>query len=830
MKVGNYFQLRKFYCLKGSVMDIDRNSRGEQNSGDSVKPTYHAKSKGKKNRLSVYEHLPMGIVEISTNGSLVSVNEEFCRLLAFDRQELLLLTVQDITYPEDYVTEVPLWDQLITGEIPFYKLEKRLVCKDDQVRWVELTHSLVKDVRGKPPHVIGVAIDITDRQRSEGVLAGLTRQQRALYHLADHLNHTNSLSDIFNAALDAILNALQCDRASILLFDETGVMRFVAWQSLSDEYRNAMDGHSPWKAGEKQPVPICVDDVSTGDLTEGLKALVKKEGIGALAFIPLVYNGTLIGKFMVYFNHPHAFTGTEVELSLTIARQVANSVDRRRTEDALRASEALYRAIARSIPGGGVYVVNKDFRYIVAEGMVTEAFDLSRENLEGHTIYEALPPDQSVRMEARFKRNLDGETVDYETKNRGRVYWTRQAPLEDPPDHIIIVTMDITERKEMENALRESQERFRAILSQATAGIVRKKLDGTLLFVNAAFANMLGYTSSELVGKPIWQFTHPDDVEKNKKLYAQLMVDGLPFQLEKRLIRRDGSILWVNASVSPIMDLDGKPQYAVAVEVDITARKKAEEALQQINLQLENLVEKRTAELKYANAALQRNRRRLVEVQEEERRALARELHDRVGQSLTALNLNLITIQDQLPLELLEQAGSRLADSIRLLEETIPAVRDVMSNLRPAVLDEYGLESALRIHLDEFTLRHDINVDFPDITPPLPRLDTSIEMTILRIAQEALFNIAKHSKTHQAKLALSLDEDTVCLTVDDNGIGFESSTIHRAGHGLNIMRERAEAVGGSLLITSIPGKGTKIEVKIPVQSIPQSEDLSEKIT
>jgi PAS domain S-box-containing protein len=382
----------------------------------------------------------------------------------------------------------------------------------------------------------------------------------------------------------------------------------------------------------------------------------------------------------------------------------------------------------------------------------------------------------------------------------------------------------------MEEALRESEARFRALLNQATAGIVRKRLDGTLLFVNSAFSNMLGYKSSELVGKPIWQFTHPDDVQINKKLYAQLMLDGLPFQLEKRLIRQDGSTLWVSVSVSPVMDSKGKPQSAVAVEVDITARKQAEEALQELNLQLESLVEKRTAQLKFANDALQKNRRRLLDVQEEERRALARELHDRVGQSLTALNLNLSILQGQLPNHILDVVGSRLADSIGLLDETIPAVRDVMSNLRPTVLDEYGLEAALRMHLSEFTSRHNIHVHFSNSTSALPRVDTTIELTLLRIAQEALFNIAKHAQASDVQLSILQVDSTICFTVEDNGVGFEMSDAfsHRDSHGLNIMRERAEAVGGSIIISSAIGKGTRIEVSVPYQSASESEELKEK--
>jgi PAS domain S-box-containing protein len=771
----------------------------------------------------------MGFVEVSRDGRFLSVNTEFCRLLGYERQELLLLGIEDVTHTDDYSIEVQLLDQLIAGKIPFYRLEKRFIRKDGQIIWAEVTRSMAPAAPRKPSHPIGVVLDITERQRAEGILAGLTRQQQALYQLADQLTRTNSLNDVFKAALDAILIALQCDYASILLFDDKNIMRFVAWQGLSDEYRKATDGHSPWQAGEEQPMPICISDVNSSDLSDSLKAVVKREGIEALAFIPLVSDGTLLGKFMIYFDAPHLFTEAEIELSLTIARQLASSVDRKRAEEALRTSEALYRAIAASIPGGGVYVVNKDFRYIVAEGIVTEAFDLTRETLEGHTIYEVLPAEQSAKMRERFEQNFAGETVSYETKHQGRVYWTQQAPLADPADHVIIVTMDITERKQMEEALRESEARFRALLNQATAGIVRKRLDGTLLFVNNAFANMLGYKSSDLVGKPIWQFTHPDDVQINKKLYAQLMLDGLPFQLEKRLIRQDGSTLWVSVSVSPVMDSKGKPQSAVAVEVDITARKQAEEALQELNLQLESLVEKRTAQLKFANDALQKNRRRLLDVQEEERRALARELHDRVGQSLTALNLNLSILQGQLPAHILDVVGSRLADSIGLLDETIPAVRDVMSNLRPTVLDEYGLEAALRMHLSEFTSRHNIHVHFSNSPASLQRVDTTIELTLLRIAQEALFNIAKHAHASDVQLSILQVDSTICFTVEDNGVGFEMSDTfsHRDSHGLNIMRERAEAVGGSIIISSALGKGTSIEVSIPCQSASESE-LEEK--
>jgi signal transduction histidine kinase len=308
-------------------------------------------------------------------------------------------------------------------------------------------------------------------------------------------------------------------------------------------------------------------------------------------------------------------------------------------------------------------------------------------------------------------------------------------------------------------------------------------------------------------------------------LFARMIQDGKPFQMERRLIRKDGSILWCNLSVAPVMDAWGNPVSAVGVEVDITARKQVEASLRQLNLELESRVEERTAELKAINEALKRSRRRLqelsqrlVQVQEEERRALARELHDRVGQSLIALNLNLTIIQGELSQGYSEQLATRMADSIQLVTEVIALVRDVMANLRPSNLDDYGLESALETYVSEFQARYGIPVRYEKRTPRLPRLDNNIEITLLRISQEALTNIARHAQASEAILSLQLDEEQVYLTIEDNGIGIPSleEAKRRHSHGLRIMRERAEALEGTLRIQSAPGQGTRIDVVIPL--------------
>ena len=166
------------------------------------------------------------------------------------------------------------------------------------------------------------------------------RQRDSLYLLSEQLHRANSIEEIYNAAMDAIESALGCDRSAILLFDEAGVMQFVASRGLSDEYRLAVTGHTPWKTDEADAVPIDISDIESADLDENLKATILREGIRATAFVPLVSDGALIGKFMGYFREPYAFTKEDLAVSLAIARQLAFSVQRNRTHRQLHDREA----------------------------------------------------------------------------------------------------------------------------------------------------------------------------------------------------------------------------------------------------------------------------------------------------------------------------------------------------------------------------------------------------------------------------------------------------------------------------------------------------------
>jgi signal transduction histidine kinase len=250
----------------------------------------------------------------------------------------------------------------------------------------------------------------------------------------------------------------------------------------------------------------------------------------------------------------------------------------------------------------------------------------------------------------------------------------------------------------------------------------------------------------------------------------------------------------------------------------------AEAALRQAQVELEGRVAERTAELAEANRALRALSLRLVEVQEAERRTLARELHDEAGQMLTGLKL---VVEQALPV-----AGGvvreRLHEADDLIRQLIERMRSLSLELRPQILDDLGLLVALEWHFKRYTRQTNIAVGFRH--SPLPhRLPTVIETALFRIAIEALTNIARHAGVSEVAVRLWADAERVRLQVEDKGKGFEVAAVWAARNstGLSGMRERAELLGGEFTLESTAGKGTLLTVELPLTDLPSDPARSE---
>jgi two-component system sensor histidine kinase UhpB len=209
---------------------------------------------------------------------------------------------------------------------------------------------------------------------------------------------------------------------------------------------------------------------------------------------------------------------------------------------------------------------------------------------------------------------------------------------------------------------------------------------------------------------------------------------------------------------------------------------------------------------------------RMAQVSEGERGRLARELHDRVGENLTALGINLSIVRSQMPAEALAAVDSRLADSLALVESTTERIRDVMADLRPPVLDDYGLAAALRWYGEQFARRTGLAIQM-DAREPEARAEPHIELALFRIAQEALTNVAKHARATRVHIELLEFAGAHRLVIADDGVGFDplhaGTPSGTGGWGLLTMAERAEAVGGRWSTVSAPGEGTRIIVEVP---------------
>jgi signal transduction histidine kinase len=279
----------------------------------------------------------------------------------------------------------------------------------------------------------------------------------------------------------------------------------------------------------------------------------------------------------------------------------------------------------------------------------------------------------------------------------------------------------------------------------------------------------------------------------------QVRESGQQVTVVHKHVRVSGEGRFVEVIAAPLWGADGTFQGIIESMRDITERVRAEEALQQY------------AERLRALSA------RLVEVTESERQRLARELHDQVGQNLTALGINLNIIRTQMPERTAALVGSRLDDSLSLVEQLTERIRDVMADLRPPVLDDYGLVAALQWYGEQFTGRTGIPVAV-ERAELAPRPAAHVENALFRIAQEALTNVAKHAQATQVTLRVEVDDQTLRLVVSDDGIGFDPAHLAEPGGsrgwGLLTMTERAEAAGGCCSIESGPGQGTQVVVEV----------------
>lgn len=365
---------------------------------------------------------------------------------------------------------------------------------------------------------------------------------------------------------------------------------------------------------------------------------------------------------------------------------------------------------------------------------------------------------------------------------------------------------------EAETALRQSEERFRLLVEGVQDyAIFSMDPHGVITSWNAGARRIKGYTAEEIIGQHFSRFYTPEDVKQGlpATVLETARAEG-HYEGEGWRVKKDGSRLWCNVVVTPFRDAAGNVIGFSKITRDMTERKVLMDRVQQ-----------HAEELEKAQQSLRRLSGQLLQVQDDERRRLARELHDGSGQILAALNMNLESLQEAIRDQIAPALSRRLAESIRLANQVIKETRTLSYLLHPPLLDEAGLPDALHWFVGGFIERSGIQAEL-EISPNFSRLPRELEITIFRIIQEGLTNIHRHSGSTKAGIHLFLNDHEVFLTITDQGKGMPSTAApedpkrtRKLGVGIAGMRERVLQLGGSFEIVA-GNPGTIIKAVFPV--------------
>ena len=318
---------------------------------------------------------------------------------------------------------------------------------------------------------VNVLVDITDRKRTEEGLQERLRQLTLVHELSTRVTRASSLEETYAAALEAILEATRAERASILLFDPDGVIRFKAWHGLSEAYRHAVEGHTPWRPDQPDASPICVSSVAEDASLEAFRAVILGEGIQALAFIPLVYEDRLLGKVMVYSDAPRAFTDADLRLAQTVTNHVAFAIGRRQAEQALLTSEQKLRTILDASTAV-IFVKDPDGYYTVVNQAWADLFGMTVDDAIGKTDHDLFPESMARALRENDLRVLEADVpmrFEETAELQGRdplIYLSVKFPLRDADGMVYGiggVSTDITEVMRTQAALQESETRLRTL-------------------------------------------------------------------------------------------------------------------------------------------------------------------------------------------------------------------------------------------------------------------------------------------------------------------------------------------------------------------------------
>jgi PAS domain S-box-containing protein len=713
----------------------------------------------------VIDSIPTMAWSIGTDGAVDFINQRWLEYTGLCLAEAIADPTR-VIHPEDLSTAVEKWLKHMAAGEP-YEDEMRLRRADGEYRRFLIRTVPLRDHARNIIKWYGTTTDIEDSKRAaEALNAQALRYQTLLATSTD----------------------------SIYVIDESGDL-----QEANEAFLRRR-GYSAADIAKGLNVADWDGEFSRKQIQKGLKDLVGGSAVferrhrdkdGSLFDVEVCATSAVIDGKQLFF---------------CVTRDITA---RKEAEEALRESEERFREVAENIDGV-IWLSGPERKEVL---YVSPAY----ERIWGRTCAslresprswaEALHPEDKERILALY---ADGRAavphITYRiVRPDGSLRWVhaREFPVEDSEGNIVRIAgtvEDITERKEAGEKLQRSEEKFKTLFGIAPIGISVLDRQHNIIDANPALEQITGLRREELLGGEHRRrkYLSADGTAKTPSQLASALSVAQNVALkevETGIVTENGEITWVQVSVAPLALPDAS---AVVITQDITERKRAAKKLEAANDQLRFLS------------------RRLFEVQEEERRHLARELHDEIGQTLSAAKINLKIIATDVGVA----AAGRLADSIQLLDRLLVQVGQLSLDLRSPLLDELGLVPALRWLVDEQAQRAGLRMTFTTKVDSI-EIDAAIQTACFRVAQEAITNVIRHAGASSVAVALHREAGRLWLSVRDNGVGFNPATISRdtaqySGLGLVSMKERTLFVSGGLEIRSAVGEGTEIRAWFPL--------------
>ncbi|MFN0277544.1 MAG: PAS domain S-box protein [Pyrinomonadaceae bacterium] len=736
-----------------------------------------------QNFRAVFTQTSAGIAQTDLTGGFVLVNDRYCEIVGRTRPELMKMRMQDVTHPDDLPVNLKHFGALLKGEKSNFDIEKRYVRPDGAEVWVHNHVSAIRDAKGSAIQIVAAVTDITERKKAVEAL----RESEESYRV------------LTESASDAIISI---DENSMIAFVNSAATRTFGYPE------EEMTGQSLTML-----MPENLRSAHRAGFSRYLDTGVRKlnwESVQIPAQHKDGHEFPLEISFGEYSRYGNRFF-------IGVARDIT---ERKKAIEDLRESEAR-RQLAQDAGNIGIFDwdITADKTYW-SETMWSfygeEASDINPDDAYWSShIHE----HDRERVRRNLRRIVESDGVEFRDEYRiirsdGTIRWIEAKARVSRDEsgkatRMYGVNNDITSRKEAEEKIRASDTQLRLVTSSVPALISYVDKDERYRFANERFTDWFGIPTHEVIGKQPRDIFGPVAYEVIKP-WIDRALSGEKCTFETVLNNKNDGEKFVSASFIPDIGADGTVYGYYGLTHDLTDLKRSEEENTALVAQLR---EREVAE----------NQRiellgRLVASQETERRRFARDLHDQMGQRLTALRLKIASLHELAPGD--DQFTTHVDRLQEIAERIDSEVSFLAWELRPAALDDLGLVDAIAAFVNEWSRHHEVAADFHSAGHAKKRLDPEAETHLYRITQEALNNIAKHAEAKHVSVMLERREQNAILIVEDDGKGFDvgkKRIASESGSGLGLlgMGERAVLAGGEIEIESDVGKGTTIFIRVP---------------